>query len=250
MATPASHTSLSAWLSACLTSRSCFARATPAFWPSMSASIFARTAVQFLTAVSPTDLISCFTFSVAFAAAARACSLRASILSCASFSAAATASSAFLARTDKSASCWESGLAMYFLHRYLCARPRLWRSDLLRMAHVLWHECVRKLFGGDGHHGHSGPRARRSGGVGQYLANDRVADEPHPDDGISSAAAALALRASAELLRIARRPCPTHGLPPAPLFLGMGGGIDCQELDDSLAVWNRTHLADRREGCG
>src|SRR6266849_766726 len=83
----------------------------------MSASIFTRTALQFLTAVSPTDLISCFTFSVAFAAAARACSLRASILSCASFSAAATASSAFLARTDKSASCWESGLAMYFLHR-------------------------------------------------------------------------------------------------------------------------------------
>src|SRR6266849_4965010 len=82
----------------------------------MSASIFARTAVQFLTAVSPTDLISCFTFSVAFAAAARACSLRASILSCASFSAAATASSVFLARTDKSASCWESGLAIYFLH--------------------------------------------------------------------------------------------------------------------------------------
>src|SRR6266853_6113069 len=113
MATPASHASLSA----CLTSRSCFARATPAFNPSMSASIFARTAVQFLTAVSPADLISCFTFSVAFAAAARACSLRASILSCASFSAAATASSVFLARTDKSASCWESALAMHFLHR-------------------------------------------------------------------------------------------------------------------------------------
>src|SRR5712692_7153080 len=133
MATPASHASLSAWPSACLTSRSCFALATPAFRPSMSVSIFARTAVQFLTAVSPTDLISCFTFSVAFAAAARACSLRDSILSCASLSAAATASSAFLARTDKSASCWESGLAMYFLHRYLCAHPRLWRSDLLRM---------------------------------------------------------------------------------------------------------------------
>src|SRR5712671_6624370 len=129
MATPASHASLSA----CLTSRSCFARATPAFKPSMSASIFTRTALQFLTAVSPTDLISCFTFSVAFAAAARACSLRASILSCASFSAAATASSDFLARTDKSASCWESGLAMYFLHRYLCAHPRLWRSNLPRM---------------------------------------------------------------------------------------------------------------------
>src|SRR5215813_1185072 len=117
MATPASHSSLSAWLSACLASRSCLALATPAFKASMSAATLVRTAVQFLAAVSPADLISCFTFSVAFLAAARACSLRASILSCASFSAAATASSAFLARTDKSASCWESCLAMYFLHR-------------------------------------------------------------------------------------------------------------------------------------
>src|SRR5215470_16185922 len=82
----------------------------------MSAATFVRTAVQFLAAVSPTDLMSCFTFSVAFAAAVRACSLRVSIFSCASFSAAATASSAFLARTDKSASCWESRLAMYLLH--------------------------------------------------------------------------------------------------------------------------------------
>jgi hypothetical protein len=56
----------------------------------------------------PADLISWFTFSVAFAAAARACSLRVSIFPCASFAAAATASSAFLAWTDKSASCWES----------------------------------------------------------------------------------------------------------------------------------------------
>src|SRR5215467_11271383 len=94
----------------------------------MSAATLVRTAVQFLAAVSPADLISCFTFSVASLAAVRACSLRASILSCASFSAAATASSAFLARTDKSASCWESRLAIYLLHGYLRTNQRLWRS--------------------------------------------------------------------------------------------------------------------------
>ena len=66
----------------------------------------------------------------------------------------------------------------------------------------------------------------------------------------SPAAAAVALRASAELVRIARRQCTTHGLSPASLFLGMGGGIDYQGLDDSAAVWDRTHFADRREGCG
>jgi NAD(P)H-binding len=97
----------------------------------MSASIFARTAVHFLTAVSPTDLISCFTFSVAFAAAARACPVRASILSCASFSTAAAVSSAFLARTDKAASCWESGLAIVeILHRRgLPVRALVLRED-------------------------------------------------------------------------------------------------------------------------
>jgi uncharacterized protein YbjT (DUF2867 family) len=35
-----------------------------------------------------------------------------------------------------------------------------------------------------------------------------------------------------------------------PFFLGLGGGIDCQGLHDSVAVWYRTHRADRREGCG
>ena len=35
-----------------------------------------------------------------------------------------------------------------------------------------------------------------------------------------------------------------------PFFLGLGGGIDYQGLDDSAAVWDRKHLADRRERCG
>src|SRR6516164_1722720 len=78
------------------------------------AEIFARTALQLLVAVSLADCISRFTFSAAAVAAARACSLRATTLSCASFFAAATASSACLARTDSSASCSESGLGMGF----------------------------------------------------------------------------------------------------------------------------------------
>src|SRR5262252_3948274 len=97
----------------------------------MSAATFARTAFQFRTAVSPADLISWFTFSVAFASAARACSLRVSIFSCTSFLAAANASSAFLAQTDKSASCWESRAAMYFLHHCLRVQ-RLWHGGSAR----------------------------------------------------------------------------------------------------------------------
>src|SRR6516162_5642359 len=80
----------------------------------MSAAIFARTALQLLVAVSLADWMSRFTFSAAAVAAARACSLRATTLSCASFFAAATASSACFARTDNSASCSESGLDMGF----------------------------------------------------------------------------------------------------------------------------------------
>jgi len=64
----------------------------------MSAATFARTAFQFLVAVFSADLMSLFTLSAAAAAAARACSLRAITLSCASFCAAVTESSACFAR--------------------------------------------------------------------------------------------------------------------------------------------------------
>ncbi len=55
-----------------------------------------------------------------------------------------------------------------------------------------------------------------------YFGMSGLADEPYRDDGLSPAAAALALRAGAELVRIARRPCPAHGLPPTPLFSRIG----------------------------
>src|SRR6478672_1457266 len=82
----------------------------------MSAAIFAWSAFQFLVVLFLRVLTCRLTFSVAAVAAACACSLRASTLSRASFSAAATVSSTFLARTDNSASCLERGSAMFFLH--------------------------------------------------------------------------------------------------------------------------------------
>jgi hypothetical protein len=102
------------------------------------------------------------TFSVALAAAARACSLRVSIFPCASFSAAATASSAFLARTDRSASCWESRLAMYFLRRCLRASRRIWRGGLAGNIHL----CA------------PSPGRNRRGMVGVDEARDR---KPHAE---------------------------------------------------------------------
>src|SRR5262249_46826030 len=94
------------------------------------------------------------------------------------------------------------------------SRCRCWRSNprsgrcrrfVGLPAHVLWHERVSELLGGDRHYRRRGPRAPGSGGVGQHLSNDGFADEPYRDDGLSPAAAAVALRASAELVRIARR---------------------------------------------
>src|SRR4051794_1005364 len=53
------------------------------------------------------------------------------------------------------------------------------------------------------------------------LTDDRVANEPDGDDGLSPAAATLACRAGAELVRIARCARPTDGLSPEPILLGL-----------------------------
>jgi uncharacterized protein YbjT (DUF2867 family) len=61
-----------------------------------------------------------------------------------------------------------------------------------------------------------------SGGIRQYLSDDRLPDEPDRDDGFTPATAAFSGRAGFELVRIARRPSTRHGFPPEPIFPGLG----------------------------
>src|SRR6516164_7459160 len=118
----------------------------------MSAAIFAFTAFQFLAAESRADWASWFTFSTAAVAAARACSFRATILSCASFCAAAAASSAAFARTESSASCSDRGLTIVFslvksviIHRKLGGRRRDLDLIVERLSQL---QCAPDLRGG------------------------------------------------------------------------------------------------------
>lgn len=78
------------------------------------------------------------------------------------------------------------------------------------------------LPGGDGHCRCCGAPAWRSGGIRQHLPDDRVANEPDRNDGLTPAAAALAGRAGVELVRVACRASSRHGLPPESLLPGLG----------------------------
>ena len=49
---------------------------------------------------------------------------------------------------------------------------------------------------------------------------------------------------------LARGPRPGHGLPPAPLLLGLGRRIDRPGRHDPAAVRRRANVAHRRPGCG
>src|SRR5690242_7394399 len=86
----------------------------------MSAVIFAFSPFHLADAVSLEDLMFWFTFWTACSALACACATRATTLSCASFCAAATASSVLLTRTDKLASCSEIGFIVHPLCEFLC----------------------------------------------------------------------------------------------------------------------------------
>ena len=64
------------------------------------------------------------------------------------------------------------------------------------------------------------------------------------------ASAALAGRAGAELVRLARGARPGDGLPPALLLLAMGRRIDREGRHDPPAVRRREDVAGRHPGCG
>src|SRR5262249_37654980 len=95
-----------------------------------------------------------------------------------------------------------------------------------------------------------GTAAGRPRDIRQHLPDDDVADEPGRDDRLAAAAAALAGRAGAQLVRAAGRPRPPDRLPPALLLPRLGRRVDRPRRHDPAALRHRADLAGRHAGRG